>query len=175
MRLFPLTPFMLCNRTQTAILIMVCHSTIGYCDNIGSYVCFVNRFLKRRSFYIFEASCGAGAQSVTIKPTGCGFDPHSRRWNIYLNLYFHFFPLVSRQSAALSSATQHAMPPESPDSRFSKQSEERSVLTLGCLPCAAGKYVDTFIHLLQLIYVVSISVGRQAYKSFDVAWRERMA
>ena len=27
-----------------------------------------------------------------------------------LHLYFHFFALVSRQSAALSSATQHAMP-----------------------------------------------------------------
>ena len=40
------------------------------------------------------------------------FDPHSRRWNNYLNLYFHFFALVSRLSAALSSATQHAMPSE---------------------------------------------------------------
>ena len=29
-----------------------------------------------------------------------------------LNLYFDFFALVSRLSAALSSATQHAMPPE---------------------------------------------------------------
>ena len=31
---------------------------------------------------------------------------------IYLNLYFHFFALVSRLSAVLSSATQHSMPPE---------------------------------------------------------------
>ena len=31
---------------------------------------------------------------------------------IYLNLYFHFLALVSRQSAALSPATQHTMPPE---------------------------------------------------------------
>ena len=38
---------------------------------------------------IIEASRGAVAQSVILKPTGCGFDP--RR---------------------LSSATQHAMPPE---------------------------------------------------------------
>ena len=30
----------------------------------------------------------------------------------YLNLYFQFFALVSMQSAALSSATQHAMPPD---------------------------------------------------------------
>ena len=50
---------------------------------------------------------------MTVKPTGCGFDPHSRRWNIYLNLYYHFFVMVSRQSAALSSATQHAMPSDS--------------------------------------------------------------
>ena len=26
-----------------------------------------------------EASRGAAAQSVTVKPTGCGFDPQSRR------------------------------------------------------------------------------------------------
>ena len=58
------------------------------------------------------ASRGAAARGVTVKPTGCGFDPHSRRWNICLNLYFHFFALVSKLSAALSSATQHAMPPE---------------------------------------------------------------
>ena len=74
---------------------------------------------KVRSFIFFifqanssyKASRGAAAQSVTFKPTGCGFDPHSRRLNIYLNLYFHFLALVSRRSAALSSATQHAMPP----------------------------------------------------------------
>ena len=59
-----------------------------------------------------EASRGAAARSVTVKLTGCGIDPHLRRWNIYLNLYFHFFVLVSRLSTALSTATQHAMPPE---------------------------------------------------------------
>ena len=59
-----------------------------------------------------EASRGAAARGVTVTTTGCGFDPHSRRCNIYLNLYFHFCALVSRLSAALSSATQHAMPPE---------------------------------------------------------------
>ena len=62
---------------------------------------------------LFKAGRGAAARGVTVKPTGCGFGPHSRRWNIYFNLYFHFFALVSRLSAALSSATQHAMPPES--------------------------------------------------------------
>ena len=53
----------------------------------------------------------APAQSVTVKPTGCGFDPHSRRLNIYLNLYFHIF-VLSRLSAPLSPATQHAIPPK---------------------------------------------------------------
>ena len=61
---------------------------------------------------LLMSSCGLAAQSVSVKPTGCGFDPHSKRWNIYLNLYFHFFALVSRQSTTLSSATQHEMPPE---------------------------------------------------------------
>ena len=61
--------------------------------------------------YIFEASRGAAAQSVTVKPTGCGFDLHSR--NFYFFIFIHIFALVLRQSAALSSATQHAMPPES--------------------------------------------------------------
>ena len=62
---------------------------------------------------IKEARRGVDAQSVVVKSTGCGFDPHSRKWNIYLNLYFHFFALsLSRQSAAMSSATQHTMPPK---------------------------------------------------------------
>ena len=52
------------------------------------------------------------AQSVTVEPIGCGFDPHSRRsvtreenGNINLSKYFIYY--------TLSSATQQAMPPES--------------------------------------------------------------
>ena len=56
-------------------------------------------------FSLIKASRGAAAQSATVKPTDCEFDLHSRRWNIYLNLYFHLFALVTRQSVALSSAT----------------------------------------------------------------------
>ena len=37
-----------------------------------------------------EAGRGTAAQSVTVKPTGRGFDPHSSNLNIYLNLYSHF-------------------------------------------------------------------------------------
>ena len=58
---------------------------------------------------MIEASRGAEAQSVTAKYIGCGFHPHSRTCNIYLNFYFRFFALVYRQSVALSSATQHAI------------------------------------------------------------------
>ena len=31
-------------------------------------------------------SRGAAALSVTVKPTSCGFNPHSRKLNIYLHL-----------------------------------------------------------------------------------------
>ena len=71
-------------------------------------------FLKKYSDEKYsEGSRGAAAQNVTVKLTGCRFNAHSTRLNIYLNLYFHFFALVSRQSMALSTATQYAMPPES--------------------------------------------------------------
>ena len=68
---------------------------------------------------VIDGSHGTGAQSVIVSASGCGFDPLSRRWNIYLNLYFHFFSI------------QHAVLPES------AEGGERSVLTLGslCLPC----------------------------------------
>ena len=49
---------------------------------------------------------------VTVNVTGCGYDPHSRKGNIYFNFYFLFIALESRQSATLRSATVHAMPPE---------------------------------------------------------------
>ena len=32
-----------------------------------------------RNSNIYEATRGAAARSMTVKPTGCGFDPHSRR------------------------------------------------------------------------------------------------
>ena len=46
------------------------------------------------------------AQSVTVKSTGCGFREEIKYLFTFI---FHFFALVSRTSAALSSATQHAM------------------------------------------------------------------
>ena len=38
-----------------------------------------NRYVLYHYYYCLEASRGAAAQSVTVKLTGCGFDPHSRR------------------------------------------------------------------------------------------------
>ena len=49
--------------------------------------------------------------AILIKVTNNIFS-HIYPKNIYLNLYFHFSALVSRLSAALSSANQHATPPE---------------------------------------------------------------
>ena len=34
---------------------------------------------KHITHVTFEASRGAVARGVTVKPIGCGFDPHSRR------------------------------------------------------------------------------------------------
>ena len=73
--------------------------------------------LKKKIIYVkilkfFVASRGAGAQNVTVSAIASGFDPHSRKVNNYLNLHYHFFALVLKQSATWSSATQHAMPPE---------------------------------------------------------------
>ena len=39
-----------------------------------------NLFMAGFRFYnLFEAGRGAAARGVSAKPTGCGFDPHSRR------------------------------------------------------------------------------------------------
>ena len=63
-----------------------------------------------RSF-ISRTAVAQEHKCVTVNATGCRFDPHWRKYNIHLNLYF-FFVLVSRQNATLSSKPQHAMPPE---------------------------------------------------------------
>ena len=89
-----------------------------------------------------EASRGTGAQSVTLKSTGCGCHSHSRRWNIYLNLYFHFFSLVSEQTAALCSATRHAMPPEV-DGKWET------------------KYLNTRLHAVPFVYPAVCGIQRE--------------
>ena len=53
------------------------------------------------NYYYFEARRGAVAQSMTVNATGCGFDP------MYISI---FFALLSKQSALLSSVTQHVIP-----------------------------------------------------------------
>ena len=70
------------------------------------------------SVSVFETSRGAAARIVTVKSTGCEFDPHSRRRNIYLL------------------ARRWVLPLNTQCLQNSADSGERSVLTLGslCLP-----------------------------------------
>ena len=51
----------------------------------------------------------AGALTVTVNATGCGFDSHSMKLK---KKYFHFFALVWIQSAALRPATRPSIPSE---------------------------------------------------------------
>ena len=71
-------------------------------------------------------------------------------WNIYLNLYFHFFALVSRTSTALTSATQHAIPLE-----FGIRWGTECLKTWFPLPTllCAGYSVKRFISVLQSHFV----------------------
>ena len=58
-----------------------------------------------------EIVAAQGKTGVTVSRRFWVRSPLEKR-NIYLNLYFYFVALVSRQSAAMSSATQHAKHPE---------------------------------------------------------------
>ena len=51
----------------------------SYMSMGSTYYLFTYNRIKINKMYTIEASCGAAARSVTVKPTGCGFDPHSRR------------------------------------------------------------------------------------------------
>ena len=98
------------------------HSSFSY---IFSNFCKLKNILK--NMYIehmiyCEGSRSAQAQSVTVQATSRGFDYHSRKWNIYLILYFHIIALISRQCF-----------------QNSAENGERSVLTLGSL------YVSCFV------------------------------
>ena len=82
--------------------------------------------------------------------------PHSRIWNIYLNLYFHFFALVWRQSAVLSSATQHAIHPD-----FGTKWEMECLYTrfpLPTLPCAG--LLGTFSSIIKYSIPGEVEVNK---------------
>ena len=80
-----------------------------------------------------KTSRDASAQCEVVNATGCGFDNHSRKFNVYLNLYFHFFALAWGQNVALNSANQFAI------LHNSAENGERGVLTvsLGFLSLSA--------------------------------------
>ena len=59
---------------------------IGETVNVKRKCLCKSYIIQSLRFYVFdflihflEASRGVGAQSVSVKPTGCGFDPHSRK------------------------------------------------------------------------------------------------
>ena len=54
---------------------MINHNIQG----LNKYKCFEINVIIINKTFIWEASRGAAARGVTVKPTGCGFDPHSRR------------------------------------------------------------------------------------------------
>ena len=56
---------------------LLCEEEVVYGLNTWAYVDFFIYFLA--SHMDREPSRGAVAQSVTVKPTGCGYDPHLRR------------------------------------------------------------------------------------------------
>ena len=89
---------------------------------------------------------------VTVNATDCGFEETK---------YYHFNALVSRQNAALSSATQH-----NTQCQNSAENVERSILTLGP-HCLSGCMRDTvwssfilFWFLYHLIFSFSFGAKR---------------
>ena len=46
---------------------------------MGDSVIILIACIKSTKLLLCVAGRGAGAQSVTVKPTGCGFGPHTRR------------------------------------------------------------------------------------------------
>ena len=91
--------------------------------------------LKLLIFCGVKASRGAGAQSVTVNATISGFDPHSKKGNIYLikfNIKFPFlrFGVEAKHAVEFRHSTRNV-------SGIWKKIGKLSVLTLGalCLLC----------------------------------------
>ena len=122
---------------------LISYSEKKYCNY--TEIIFLLNLYKSNYYLLYEASRDAGAQSVTINATGCWFDPHSRKCHIYLNLYFNFFTLKSRQSAAFSITTRQPLPPE-----FGGKWEKKRLNT--SLPLPAGYSVKLIFNLLLAHY-----------------------
>ena len=80
-------------------------------------------------YYLFRFSSGT---KCACKSTGCGFDPHSTRWNINFTFIFSFL-----RSGVEGKARRWVPPLNKQCFQKLAGSGERSVLTLGslCLPC----------------------------------------
>ena len=96
------------------------------------------------TFWLNRPDVAPGHKCGTINATDCGLDPHSTKWNIYLNLYSHFFALVLRQSAALS-ATQRGQPINTQCHQNSAENGEHCLNTRFLL-CAGNSVKLIFIN-----------------------------
>ena len=98
---------------------------------------------------VYDTSRGARAQSVTVKPTDCGFDPDSRRWNIYLKFIFPFSSLWCR-----GKSRRWVLPLNKRCLQNSAESGERSVLTLDslCLPCCVRDTAWSWFFFVAVYY-----------------------
>ena len=79
-----------------------------------------------------KGSRGGGHKCVTVNVSGCEFDPHSRKWNIYLNVYLNFL------RSAVEVKAQRWFPAFNTQCfQNSADNGKRSILILGslCLPC----------------------------------------
>ena len=59
--------------------------------------------------WVLRPSWRSGTSKVIVSATGCRFEPF-RKLSNYLNVYFHFFALVTRQSVALNTSLAAARP-----------------------------------------------------------------
>ena len=82
----------------------------------------------------------------TTKLTGGGFDPHSRKWNIYLNLYILFL------SSGVAKARRWVPSLNMQFLQNSVENRERSFLTLCLVCCVPDTAWSWFIFLLPIIW-----------------------
>ena len=87
--------------------------------------------------YQFEIQSWRRGAECACKSTGCGFDPQSRRWNIYFTLIFLFL-----RSGVEGKARRWVLPLNTQCLQNSAESGERSVLTRGSL-CLSYYVRDT--------------------------------
>ena len=72
---------LICNILLFFFYIIVACIRVFHCFELKNMIFDIHKiYIKLFIYYMYiEAGRGAAARGVTAKPTGCGFDPHSRR------------------------------------------------------------------------------------------------